>query len=122
MTATGHDSRSALSELSDGLVGLYKEHFGRGPTRARSAWIGDDGVVCVLEDTLTAAEHTLQELGELGRLRELRMVFQYALEDQFRGIAERATGRRVIAFVSGLDAKTGVATEVFMFAPTVGVE
>jgi uncharacterized protein YbcI len=121
MAATDRPTGSSLSELSDAMVGLYKEHFGRGPTRARSAWIGDDGVVCVLEDTLTAAEKTLQELGELARLRELRMVFQYALEDQFRGIAERCTGRHVVSFVSGLDAATGVATETFLFAPVEGV-
>jgi uncharacterized protein YbcI len=99
------------------MVRLYKEHFGRGPTRARSSWVADDAVVCILEDTLTPAEKTLQELGELGRLRELRMVFQYALEDQFKAIAEQICGRRVRAFVSGMDAASGVATEVFLFEP-----
>ena len=104
-----------LEELSRAMVRLYKEHFGRGPTRARSSWVADDAVVCVLEDTLTAAEKTLQDLGELARLRELRMVFQYALEDQFKAIAEQIFNRRVRAFVSGMDAASGVATEVFLF-------
>jgi uncharacterized protein YbcI len=99
------------------MVRLYKEHFGRGPTRARSSWVSEDGVACVLEDTLTAAEKTLQELGELERLRELRTVFQYALEDQFKAIAEQIFGRRVRAFVSGMDSASGVATEVFLFEP-----
>jgi uncharacterized protein YbcI len=113
----GTDGSRPLEDLSRAIVRLYKEHFGRGPTRSRSAWVGEDAVICVLEDTLTAAERTLQQLDEHPRLRELRMVFQYALEDQFKAIAEQIFGRKVRAFISGLDPSSGVATETFLFEP-----
>src|SRR4051794_29066442 len=113
---------SALSELSNAMVRLYKDRFGRGPTRARSSWVGDHAVICILEDTLTSAERTLQELGEYERLRDLRMVFQYSLEAEFKTMAERIFERPVQAFVSGLDAATGTATEVFLFASDPALE
>ena len=36
-----------LTAISDGLVGLLKEFFGRGPTRAKT-YYHDDLVVCLL--------------------------------------------------------------------------
>src|SRR3954447_23599577 len=99
------------------MVRIYKEHFGRGPTKVRSAYAGPDVIVCILDDTLTTAETTLKELGELRRLRELRMVFQYALDDQFKAAVEEVLNRRVKSFISGMDAETGTASEVFVLEP-----
>jgi uncharacterized protein YbcI len=113
----GPSGRSPLGKVSNAMVRIYKEHFGRGPTRVRSAYAGPDVVVCILEDTLTTPELTLQEIGELRQLRELRMVFQYAFGDQFKGAVEEILERRVTSFVSGMDAQTGVASEVFVLEP-----
>jgi uncharacterized protein YbcI len=99
------------------MVRIYKEHFGRGPTKVRSAYAGPDVVVCVLEDTLTTPEITLKELGELERLRELRMVFQYAMDAQFKAAVEEILKRKVKSFISGMDASTGTASEVFLLEP-----
>ena len=52
-----------------------------------------------------------------GRLRDTRMYFQYACEDSFRGAVEEITGRKVVAFVSGLDATKDISTEVFYLEP-----
>jgi hypothetical protein len=46
------------------------------------------------------------------RLRDIRLLFQYAREPDFREL-ERNTGRRVRAFVSGMDVVNDVACEVF---------
>jgi uncharacterized protein YbcI len=99
------------------MTRIYKEHFGRGPTRVRSAYAGPGVVVCILEDTLTVPETTLRDLGELTRLRELRMVFQYALDDQFKAAVEEILKRKVKSFISGMDAQTGLASEVFVLEP-----
>jgi uncharacterized protein YbcI len=99
------------------MVRLYKEAFGRGPTKARAHFAGPDTLVVVLEDSLTVAERNLVALGEHQRLREARLFFQYALEDQFRAIVEEALGRRTVAFVSGLDTARDVAMEVFTLEP-----
>lgn len=39
--------------------------------------------------------------------------FQSATADKFREIIERLTGRRVRAFVSGIDADVDICSEVF---------
>src|SRR3977135_1140657 len=95
--------RSPMLEISNSMVRLYKEAFGRGSTKARAQVAGPDTLVVMLESSLTVAERNLVAMGEHQRLREARLFFQYALEDQFRSIVEQALGRRTVAFVSGID-------------------
>jgi uncharacterized protein YbcI len=77
------------------MVRLYKEQFGRGPTKVRTHWCGSDVITVVLEDTLTPAERNLAKMGEHERLREMRMFFQYATVREFCTPIEEITGRRV---------------------------
>jgi uncharacterized protein YbcI len=109
--------RSPMLEISNAMVGLYKEAFGRGPTKARAQFAGPDTLVVILEASLTVAERNLVAMGEHQRLREARLFFQYALENQFRAIVEEALGRRTLAFVSGIDTRRDVAIEVFTLEP-----
>lgn len=109
-----------LQEISNAIVRLYKELFGRGPTKTRTHYAGPDAILTTLENSLTPAERNLVELGEHQRLRDVRMFFQYATEDEFTGTVEEITGRKVRAFVSGLDTKKDVATELFYLEPLDG--
>jgi uncharacterized protein YbcI len=99
------------------MVGLYKELFGRGPTKAKTDFIGDDAVLCTLGHSLTQAEKALAEMGEHQCLRDTRMYFQYATEERFLEVVERVTGRKVRAFISGLDSGKDVAAELFYLTP-----
>jgi uncharacterized protein YbcI len=114
---TAMQDRSPILEISNAMVGLYKEAFGRGPTKARAQFAGADTLVVILEASLTVAERNLVAMGEHQRLREARLFFTYALEDQFRRIVEEALGRRTVAFVSGIDTSRDVAIEVFTLEP-----
>jgi uncharacterized protein YbcI len=107
------DTRSTISKE---VVRLYKELFGRGPTKARTL-IAGDVVLCTLEDSFTPAERNLAEMGEHQRLRDVRLFFQYASEKEFCGVIEQATGRKVRAFVSGLDSRRDVSAELFYLEP-----
>jgi uncharacterized protein YbcI len=113
-------SRTPMLELSNAMVRLYKDVFGRGPTKSRASFAGPDTLVVVLENSMTAAERNLAALGEHGRVRDTRMFFQYAVEHDFRGTVERILGRRTVAFVSGIDTREDVAVEVFMLEPRAG--
>jgi uncharacterized protein YbcI len=116
--AEGADRRdSVLAEISRQMVKLYKEQFGRGPTKARTDFAGPDIVVCTLEESLTPAEHRLAELGEHQRLRDTRMYFQHASEKQFCTVIERVLGRKVRAFISGMDTGADVSAEIFYLEP-----
>src|SRR5436189_4704406 len=104
--------RSELLEVSNAMVRIYKQQFGRGPTRARSDWAGPDTLLCTLEDTLTSAERKLVKMGEVQRLRDTRLFFSYACEEDFRATIESITGRTVRAFISGTDAAQDVSCEL----------
>jgi len=109
--------QSMLSAISNEMVRIYKEQFGRGPTKTRTHWAGPDVLVVTLEQTFTPVEHSLRKLGEHERLRDLRMLFQYAEVGVFCEPVERLTGRTVRAFLSGIDTEVDVATEMFVLHP-----
>jgi uncharacterized protein YbcI len=111
------DHRLLLMQVSNEMVRLYKTQFGRGPTRARTNWAGPDTLISTLENSLTPAERNMVALGEHQRLRDTRMFFQYASEERFREIIERLSGRKVRAFVSGIDVERDVSSEVFYLEP-----
>jgi uncharacterized protein YbcI len=112
-SGTADPAISVLAEISREMVRLYKEQFGRGPTRARSNFAGPDTLICTLEDTFTPAEQRLAEMGEDQRLRDTRLYFQHATEAQFCEVIERVLGRKVRAFISGMDTGQDVAAEIF---------
>jgi uncharacterized protein YbcI len=117
-TAETDGRGTVLAAVSDEMVRLYKEQFGRGPTRVRSYWCGEDTLCTVLEETLAPAERNLARLGEHQRLRDTRMFFQYATVREFCEPVERLTGRTVKAFISGIDtAVDGLSVETFVFHP-----
>jgi uncharacterized protein YbcI len=107
----------ALAALSNEIVRIYKDQFGRGPTKVRSHYAGPDTLVCLLENTFTPAEKSLQGMGENQRLREMRMFFQYASAGDFTAAVTAATGRRVRSFISGIDTNTDIACELFVLEP-----
>ena len=113
----GAGARSPMLEIANAMVRLYKEAFGRGPTKARAQLAGPDLLVVILENSLTAAERNLVRLGEHERLRETRLFFQHALEHEFRAIVEDVLGRRTRAFISGLDTSRDVSVELFTLEP-----
>jgi uncharacterized protein YbcI len=109
---------SILMEISNVMVRLYKTQFGRGPTQVRSHWAGHDALVVFLEDTLSPPERTLVRLGEHQRLRDLRIVFQYASVREFCEPIEQITGRKVRSFLSAIDTEVdGLSIETFVLHP-----
>jgi uncharacterized protein YbcI len=109
---------SVLAQISNEMVRLYKDQFGRGPTQARTTWCDDDLLTVILEDTFTAAERNLVKLGQHERLRDTRMFFQYASVYEFCEPIERLTGRTVRAFISGIDTEVdGLSIETFVLYP-----
>ena len=111
------EERAGTAELSNAMVRLYKDLFGRGPTRVRTNYAGPDLIISTLENSLTRVERTMADAGEHARLRDLRMHFQYISEADFIGAVERITGRKVRAYVSGVDTKHDVSSELFYLEP-----
>jgi uncharacterized protein YbcI len=119
MTARPRRRRNVLAQVSRAMVGIYKEQFGRGPESARSHYAGPDTIVCLLTDSLSPVEVSMRQMGEAQRLRDIRMLFQYATEDRFRSAVEEITGRRVVSFISGVDVERDIACELFVLGDRV---
>jgi uncharacterized protein YbcI len=105
-------SGEVLAGISSGIVGLYREHFGKGPTKAKT-YVLDDLVICVLRDGLTTVERTLFAKGKADSVREMRTAFQDAVADKFNAVVEDLTGRGVVAFMSQAHVNPDLAIEVF---------
>jgi uncharacterized protein YbcI len=105
-------SGETLSRITSSIVGLYREHFGRGPTAAKTYAL-DDVVVCVLRDGLTVIEKTLFNGGKADTVRTMRAAFQDAVSHRFTGAIEELTGRKVRAFLSQAHVDPDLAIEVF---------
>jgi uncharacterized protein YbcI len=112
-----HDSNMELARLSNAMVRLYKDLFGRGPTKTRTRYAGPDLIVSTLENSLTRIEQTMANAGEHKRLRELRIDLQYTAQPDFVATVEEITGRKVVAFVSGMDTMNDIAAELFYLEP-----
>ena len=106
-----------LTAISDGMVALLKEFYGRGPTRAKS-YYEDDLVVCVLRGGFSRVEETLLNGGRGHAVIQQRMEFQEVMRERFAGVIAHATGRKVIGFMSGNQQHPDLMCEVFILAPT----
>src|SRR6202789_4660031 len=122
MSASGADAPTrshgeVLTAISDGMVALLKEFYGRGPTRTKS-YYADDLVVCVLRGGFSRVEQALLDGGRGAAVISQRMEFQDVMRDRFDAVIEQATGRRVIGFMSGNQQEPDMMCEVFILAPT----
>ena len=101
-----------LAAISTRIVGLLREHYGRGPSRAKT-YAMDDCIVCVLRNGFTAHERTIVDSGEPGRVIEMRQDFQRLMERQYRHTIETITGRKVVAFLSQAHLEPDITLEIF---------
>ena len=106
-----------LTAISNGMVALLKEYYGRGPTRTKS-YYEDDLVVCLLRGGFSRVEETLLEGGRGTAVIQQRMEFQEVMRERFVSVIEEATGRLVIGFMSGNQQSPDIMCEVFILAPT----
>jgi uncharacterized protein YbcI len=113
-----HGTRGdVLTAISDGMVSLLKEYYGRGPTQAKT-YYHDDLVVCVLRGGFTRVEQTLLNGGQGQAVIQQRMIFQEVMRERFEAVIEHATGRPVIGFMSGNQQSPDMICEVFVLSPT----
>ncbi|MEA2331851.1 MAG: hypothetical protein QOH58_1989 [Thermoleophilaceae bacterium] len=110
--STGHGEE--LAEATNGIVRLFSEYYGRGPTRAKSYMLDSNYLVTVLRDTLTTVERTLIDAGHGHQVRNVRLTFQEAMADSFKEVVEKALGRRVAAYHSQLLLDADVGFEMFV--------
>ncbi len=121
MSASGQEGRGApslaggrlLAEITNRIVALMREHYGRGPVKAKT-YVLDNLIVCVLSDGFTAVERTMMEGGEPDRVLEMRRGFQRVMKERYSDLIEMLTGRKVLAFLSQAHVEPDLTIEVFL--------
>jgi uncharacterized protein YbcI len=111
------DSLRAEQAISADLMRILNESYGRGAARART-YILEDDVVCFMDGLeLMPSEEFLIDNGHADVVLNTRSTFQQAIEPSFVSAVERATGRRVIKFISNTGLDPNFAIEVFRLEP-----
>ena len=108
-----HGEGALRQQLSNAVVALYKEFFGRGPTSAQT-YLEPNLVVLVLGGGYTAAEQTMFESGRWHDVREARHAWQDTMELRFVAAVEQITQRTVTAFMSASHQDPDVSVELFL--------
>ena len=85
--------------ISNALVRIKKELYGKGPVKAKT-YINDNYVFAVFEGGLTRNEETLITAGQERLVRDYRLRFQEAISETITAVVEEATGRKVIGYHS----------------------
>ena len=101
------------AEISNAMVGLKKEFYGRGPTNART-FINDNYILCVLQGGLTRNEETLLAAGEETLVRSYRLRFQEVMADATTEAIERITERKVVGYHSQITFDPEHGFEIFV--------
>lgn len=109
-------ARGGLLEIGNTMVGLHKQFFGRGPTKAR-ATLMRDALVVVLEGGFSQAEQTLTESGHAGTVIEARHAVREATKERWIEAVESLLGRSVRSFVSAIDPQQQIQVETFVLRP-----
>jgi uncharacterized protein YbcI len=103
-----------LAEVTNAIVRLFSDYYGRGPTRAKSYLLDDRYLVTVLRETLTTVERTLADTGQADLVRRVRLTFQDAMADSFKGAVEAVLGRKVVAYHSQILVTPDIGFEFFV--------
>jgi uncharacterized protein YbcI len=113
-TATGGlAGGQLLSAISTRFVKLLREHYGRGPIKAKTYAL-DDIIVVVLRGTgFTPLEKTMMDSGHPTRVVAMREEFQQMMARRYTDAIEELTGRRVQAFLSQAHVEPDITLEVF---------
>jgi uncharacterized protein YbcI len=122
----GHeDGRQAVGskmlQVSNAIVGLHKEFYGRGPTKARST-LARDVLVVVLEGGFSQAERTLAQSGRTEAVSDARRVMQSVIKDRWVEAVEELLGRQVSCFLSANDPLKEIQIETFILEPVPAAE
>ena len=107
------EAEPAPREISRGVVAIYKDYMGRGPTDAHTE-ITENAAITRVSGSLTKAEQSLVADGRAHVVREMRRHFQDAMGSEMTALVEAATGREAESFLSDHDTESDLAVEVVL--------
>jgi uncharacterized protein YbcI len=102
-----------LAAISTSIVAILREHYGRGPMRAKT-YVLDDIIVVVLRGSgFTPLEQTIMDSGRPDRVVQMREDFQQVMGERYKQTIKDLTGRSVTAFISQAHVEPDITVEMF---------
>jgi uncharacterized protein YbcI len=102
-----------LAAISNSIVGILRQHYGRGPMRAKTYALDDIIVVVMRGSGFTPLEQTIMDSGRPDRVVEMREDFQTVMQDRYKRTIKELTGRNVTAFISQAHVDPDITVEMF---------
>ena len=82
-----------LAAISTAFVAILRDHYGRGPMKAKTYALDDLIVVVMRGSGFTPLEQTIMDSGEPDRVIAMREDFQRVMADRYRQTIRELTGR-----------------------------
>ncbi|HSZ14747.1 MAG TPA: Na-translocating system protein MpsC family protein [Solirubrobacteraceae bacterium] len=102
-----------LAAISTSIVGILRDHYGRGPMKAKT-YVLDDIIVVVMRGSgFTALEQTIMDSGDPDRVIAMREDFQRVMAARYKSTIEELTSRKVLAFLSQAHVEPDITMEIF---------
>jgi uncharacterized protein YbcI len=125
MEASGSEAQlgggQLLAAISTSVVAILREHYGRGPMKAKTYALDDIIVVVMRGSGFTPLEQTIMDSGNPDRVVDMRHEFQHMMHRRFTETIERLTERKVLAFLSQAHVDPDITIEIFFVdAPLEG--
>jgi uncharacterized protein YbcI len=102
-----------LAAISNRIVAILRDHYGRGPMKAKTYALDDLIVVVMRGSGFTPLEKTIMDSGQPDRVVEMRHEFQHMMTARFTETIEQLTGRKVLAFLSQAHVEPDLTMEIF---------
>jgi uncharacterized protein YbcI len=114
-TATGTSLAGGqlLAAISTSIVGILRDHYGRGPMKAKTYAIDDIIVVVMRGSGFTPLEQTIMDSGEPDRVIAMREDFKRVMASRYKHTIESLTSRKVLAFLSQAHVEPDITMEIF---------
>jgi uncharacterized protein YbcI len=109
----GADQGAMRAAVSNAMVGLKNEFYGKGPVAAKT-YFADDYVFAVLEGGLTRNEETLLAAGQHDLVRTYRLKFQEVVTETITSAVEEIVGRKVLTYHSQILFEPTRTIEIFV--------
>jgi uncharacterized protein YbcI len=102
-----------LAAISTSIVGILRDHYGRGPMKAKTYALDDIIVVVMRGSGFTPLEQTIMDSGDPERVGARREDFQRVMKQRYSETIKRLTGRNVVAFLSQAHVEPDITIEIF---------
>src|SRR5207244_12840585 len=102
-----------LAAISTSIVGILREHYGRGSMKAKTYALDDIVVVVMRGSGFTPLEQMIMDSGEPDRVIAMREDFQRVMAVRYKQTIEELTGRKVLAFLSQAHVEPDITMEIF---------